>query len=200
MEYRFVSVDLQHDFCLPGGKAYRERSCVGFLTGVLFPFLKTQEICIHEIISDYRPPRLGDRGDFCHPGSWGYQSIVPPDLVASQWIKCMNSPTWTRYNIGEPDLRPGLPHSDPVSFESWVIKNIGNSDHVIPVLIGLTVDCCVLCTAQEFNFRGFRPLILREGVDHQTGKPEDRDKILETPMPNWAETIGWEELKPKLIG
>ncbi len=203
MEYPVIAVDLQKDFWAKGGKAYTPKPCVEFLRGVMFPFLQTMGIKVNEIISDYRLPRPGDRGDLCYPGSWGYGSLVPDEARASQLIKCMNSPVWTRVNIGLADLEPGLPYCEPMFFELWLLEYIGRNkpkDQVRPVLIGLTVDCCVLCTVQELNFRGYYPIVLREGVDHASGKVEDRDQILRTPMPNWAEVVDWDDLQKRLGG
>ena len=165
---------------------------------VLFPYFREKGIKINEIISDYRQPRPGDRGDGCHPGEWGYESLVPDDIRKSQWIKCMNSPIWTRDNIGDASGEPGLPHPDPNEFGKWLEQNVGSPEETTPVLIGLTADCCVLSTGRELNWRGYYPLILREAVDHASGKIEDRDKVLDNPVSNWAKTIDWEELKKEL--
>ena len=197
-EYSFVAVDIQNDFASEGGQWYTPKPAVDFMKKVLFPFLREKGIKINEIISDYRQPRPGDRGDGCHPGEWGYESLVPNDLRKSQWIKCMNSPIWTRDNIGNVDAEPGLPHPNPDGFGQWLEKNVGSPEQTTPILIGLTADCCVLSTGQELNWRGYYPLILREAVDHASGKIEDRDKVLENPVSNWAKSIDWEILKQEL--
>ena len=81
MKYAFLSVDLQNDFTTEGGKHYIKRPCIDFLKENIFPFLKEKGIKINEIISDYRQPRPGDRDESCMPGTWGYKSIVPREIV-----------------------------------------------------------------------------------------------------------------------
>ena len=196
--YKFIAVDIQNEFATQGGKFYSPKPSVQFLKDTLFPFLKQKRLKISEIVSDYRQPRLGDRGDGCHPGEWSYESVVPVELRSSQWIKCMNSPVWIRKGIGDQNQEPGLPYSDPRKFGQWLDENIGSPEQVAPVVFGLTIDCCVLSTVQELSWRGYYPLVLKEGVDHASGKIEDRDKLLESPIPNWAEVISWEELKSNL--
>ncbi len=198
MKYEFILVDLQNDFASEGGKYFSLKPSVKFLTEVLFPNLKEKNIKINEIVSDYRQPRPGDRGDCCHPGTWGYESLLPQELRKSLWVKCMNSPLWIRDNIGNPEKEAGFPYQNTTMFSDWLKTNIGLPKEVIPILIGLTVDCCVLSTAQELSWRGFYPLVLIEGVDHATGKMEDKLKILETPLSNWAKQISWHDLKVKL--
>ncbi|OGD85321.1 hypothetical protein A3B51_00545 [Candidatus Curtissbacteria bacterium RIFCSPLOWO2_01_FULL_41_18] len=197
-KHSFIAVDIQNDFASEGGQWYTPKPAVDFMKKVLFPYLREKGIKINEIISDYRQPRPGDRGDGCHPGEWGYESLVPDDIRKSQWIKCMNSPIWTRDNIGDANREPGLPHPDPNGFGQWLEENVGSPEKTTPVLIGLTADCCVLSTGQELNWRGYYPLILREAVDHASGKIEDRDKVLDNPVSNWAKTVDWEELKQEL--
>ena len=64
------------------------------------------------------------------------------------------------------------------------------------VLFGLTVDCCVLCTAQELNFRGYNVYILEEATDTYSGSLEEKEIVLNNPpLTNWAEKISWEEVK-----
>lgn len=111
MRYRFVCVDFQNDFTEKGGLAYMPRDSVDFIKNILVPQFRDKGIKISEIISDYRQPRPGDRGDCCRPGEWGYRSQIPEDLKDEEvWIKCMNSPIWIRENIGIEDKEPGLPY------------------------------------------------------------------------------------------
>ena len=198
IKHSFIAVDIQNDFASEGGKYYRPRPSVSFLHKTAFPYMRKKGIKINEIISDYRQPRPGDRGDCCHPGEWGYQSLVPDNLKKSCWVKCMNSPIWTRKNIGEPKLKPGLPYQNPKAFKKWLDRNVGKPGRVVPILVGLTIDCCVLATAQELSWRGYFPLILKEAVDHASGKIEDKNKVLSTPVTNWSKVVGWETLKEKL--
>jgi len=198
MKYKFISVDLQRDFTDEKGVGYKKRPSVDFVKSELSPFFVEKNISINEIVSDYRAPRLGDRGDLCYPGEWGYESIVSeeaknPDI----YVKCMNSPIWTRENIGVPDSKPGIPYQDPKRFNSWLERTIGKpQDEIGIVLFGLTVDCCVLCTAQELNFRGYNVYILEEATDTYSGGLEEKKIILNNPpLTNWAKKISWEEIK-----
>lgn len=140
-KYSFVAVDIQNDFASEGGQWYTRKPAVDFMKKVLFPYLREKGIKINEIISDYRQPRPGDRGDGCYPGEWGYESLVPDDMRKSLWIKCMNSPIWTRDNIGIASGGPGLPHPDPDGFGQWLEENVGSPEEITPVIIGLTIDC-----------------------------------------------------------
>ena len=89
-----------------------------------------------------------------------------------------------------------LPYADSKKFGKWMDKNIGRREDTTPVIFGLTIDCCVLSTVQEFRWRGFNPIIIREAVDHASGKIEDRDIILEkSGLRWWAETMNWDEFK-----
>ena len=193
--YSLLAVDLQKDFTDEGGKHFTPKASIVFLETVLFPFLKEGNIKINEIISDYRQLRPGDRDHSCIPGTWGYESIVPSEFVKARWIKCMNSPIWTRENIGDPNKTPGLPYQDPVKFGNWLKENIGEAGEIRPVVFGLTIDCCVLSTLQELSWRGYYPFVLKEGVDHYSGKTEDKEAVLKTPVSNWAQVIRWEDLK-----
>jgi len=194
----FVAVDIQNDFASEGGKFYTPKPSIGFLRQTLFPFIRKRNIKVNEIISDYRQPRPGDQGDCCHPGEWGYKSLVPDNLKKSIWVKCMNSPIWVRENIGKADTKPGLPYPDSDGFGRWLQKNMGKPEEVTPVVFGLTIDCCVLSVLQELSWRGYYPLVLRNAVDHASGKMEDRDKVLETPIPNWAKVVSWKDIQGEL--
>ena len=196
MKYEFIAVDIQNEFASKGGKFYSPKPSIIFLKKVLFPFLNKKNIKINEILSDYRQPRPGDSGDGCYPGKWGYESLIPNKLKKSTWIKCMNSPIWIRKNIGKKDEKPGLPYPDSKKFGKWIDKNIGKSKEVIPVIFGLTIDCCVLSTVQEFRWRGYEPIVIREAVDHASGKEQDKNLVLKkTAIRWWAKVISWNEFK-----
>ena len=151
------------------------RESVGFVKETLLPTFREKGIDIVEIISDYRQPRPGDRGDCCHPGEWGYNSQIPSDVKNSNiWIKSMNSPLWFRENIGKAKLQPGLPYQDTKNFNEWLKKVIGKAIEKEVVLFGLTVDCCVLCLAQELSFRGYKVKILNEATDTYSGNEKDK--------------------------
>ena len=194
MKYEFLAVDIQNDFATEGGKHYKVRPSINFDKEIFFPFLKEKRIKLSEIISDYRQPRPGDRDESCVPGTWGHESIVPKELLKARWIKCMNSPVWTRENIGNPDKKPGLPFQDPEAFGEWLEKNLGKPDEIVPVVFGLTIDCCVLSTIQELNWRGYYPLVLKEAVDHYEATEEAKESVLKTPVSNWANVINWDSL------
>lgn len=201
MKCEFIAVDIQNEFATKGGKHYTPKPSVAFMRRTLFPYLRKHRLKVNEIISDYRQPRPGDTDESCRPGSWGYESLVPDDLRKSLWVKCMNSPVWIRKNIGKKGAAtPGLPYPDPKAFNAWVKKNIGKPGEVIPVLFGLTIDCCVLSTVQEFRWRGYEPIIIREAVDHASGKIKDRDVVLaKSALRWWANTMRWKDFL-KVVG
>jgi len=200
---KIISVDFQKEFSAKGGKHYRPHSNVDFIKKILVPFLRENNVKVAEIVSDYRQPRPGDLDDSTRPGETGYESEIPEDVkLKNVWIKCMNSPIWTRENIGNPNKKPGLPYQDPQAFTNWLNSNIGKPQEVDEVvLIGLTIDCCVFCTAQELKFRGYNVKILREAVDTYSGNPQEKDMILNNPpLLNWAKVISWNKLKKTLGG
>ncbi len=195
---KIISVDLQKEFSAEGGKHYRPHPNVAFIKQTLVPYLRERNIKVAEIISDYRQPRPGDLDDSTRPGEEGYTSELPADVkLENIWIKCMNSPIWTRDNIGDSTKEPGLPYQDPQAFTNWLNSTIGTPQEVDEVvLIGLTIDCCVFCTAQELTFRAYNVKVLKEGVDVYSGKPEEKEMILNNyPLHNWAKVITWSELQ-----
>lgn len=198
MKYEFISVDLQNDFASEGGRHYRPRPSVHFLAEIAFPYLKEHVMKINEIISDYRAPRPGYSGKGCEPGTWGYESIVPREIVKSVWIKSQNSPLWSRDNIGLLDKEPGWPKQDVAGFSTWLTENVGDPEDIVPVVCGLTIDCCVLSLLQELRWRGYSPLVLKEGVDHYDGTIESKEMALKSTVHNWGKEITWEDLKKKL--
>jgi nicotinamidase-related amidase len=153
-----------------------------------------------EIISDYRLPRPGDEFECLVPGTWGYESEIPGDIKNSNvWIKSMNSPAWIREHRGDASQAGGLPYPDPHAFSGWLQSVIGLPQEVEQViLIGLTLDCCVLCTAQELSFRAYPVRFLIEGVDTFSGNTHDKHRLFKTPASNWAEPISWEQAKDAL--
>ena len=199
MKTKIVSIDFQKDFTAEGGICYKPRPSDDFVKNTLVPYLEKKNLKIAEIISDYRQPRPGDRGDCCHPGEWGYVSEIPKSAKENDiWLKCMNSPIWVRDNIGDPTKQPGLPYQDPKKFSEWIEKVIGKPEDSEVVLVGLTLDCCVLCTAQEFSFRGYKVKILKEAVDAYSGEETEKESLCKTPVENWADVINWEEAQQLL--
>ncbi len=200
MKYKFVAVDIQNYFFFKKkNDVYIQKSLINFLNKELFPYFIKNKIKVDEIISDYRQPRPGDAGNLCHPGTWGYESAIPSKLRKSLWIKCMNSPIWIRDNIGDKNKKPGLPYPDSEKFGRWIKKNIGEPSKVIPVIFGLTIDCCVLSTIQEFRWRGYKPIVIIEAVGHADGSEKDKKVVLEkTAVSWWSNVMNWNKFK-KLI-
>ena len=191
---------MQKDFSAKGGKHYRNHPNVAFIKESLVPYCEKNGLKIAEIISDYRQPRLGDKDDSCNPGTIGYESEIPEKIKLHPiWVKCMNSPIWTRTGIGNPNSKPGLPYEDTKAFSEWIYNIIGVPEETDVVLIGLTIDCCVLCTAQELSMRGYNVFILNEGVDPYSGNQDEKQQILNSSiLKNWTTIIDWKNLK-KLI-
>jgi hypothetical protein len=199
---RIVSVDFQKEFTSPIGKYFEPRPSVGFVKEELVPFLRKTRTSIAEIISDYRQPRPGDPGDGCCPDTEGYKSEIAQDVKLSPvWIKCMNSPIWTRKNIGISNRKPGLPYQDPKSFIKWLHTTVGDPNEVgAVVLVGLTLDCCILSTAQELKWQAYDVRILKEGTDAYSGSQREKDEMFKLPsLSNWAKPIAWAELRRELV-
>ena len=116
-----------------------------------------------------------------------------------RWVKCMNSPEWIRENGGDENREPGLPYPDPTLFTKWLHDTIGKPGEVDEVvLIGLTLDCCVLCTAQSLAHRAYRVRYLVEGVDCYSGDAGEKEFLLGTAALNWGKPISWSELSLQL--
>lgn len=195
---KIISVDLQKDFSDLEGKHFKSRQCVEFIKNNFITFLREKNIKIFEIISDYRLPRPKSKRDSCQPGEWGYESIIPEDVKDEKiWIKCMNSPEWVRDGIGDKNMDPGLPYPDTQKYTDWLNETIGKPEEdKIIVLIGLTLDCCVLSTAQTLNFRDYNVYILSEATDVYSGDSKEKEYLLNhVPIKNWASVITFEELK-----
>jgi hypothetical protein len=194
---KIVSVDLQKDFSAEKGLCYIPRPCTEFIKSVLIPYVRRYDIKIAEIISDYRLPRPGDEFECCVPGTDGYKSEIPNDVKdPNVWIKSMNSPIWIRENRGVPGKPAGIPYPDPVAFSDWTKVVLGTPvDNNAIVLIGLTLDCCILCTAQELKFRGYQIRFLVEGLDTYSGSQEEKQEILKIPLSNWGEPISWNQIR-----
>lgn len=196
-----ISVDLQRDFTTVGGACYHLRPCVDFIHNIFVPYCRKQGIQLAEIISDYRQPRPGDPFAHCVPGTPGYESQLPVDVKHPQaWVKCMHSPVWVRKNGGRAGEEPGAPYPDPKGFTSWLATVVGPpEENKTIVLIGLSLDCCVLCTAQELFFRGYRVEFLVEAVDTYKGSREEKQSLMKSPLANWGRPVFWQEIRERII-
>lgn len=198
--YKFLSVDFQKDFTAEAGAHYKHRPSVQFIKEELVLYFRKEGILTAEIVSDYRQPRPDKKGDFCKPGSEGYASEIPQNVRhPAIWIKSANSPLWTRENAGNPDKVPGIPYEDPALFGNWLSEVIGQPGEVSVVLFGLTLDRCVLCTAQELYLRGYKVKILEEATDPYSGDPVEKSTMLRSALiNNWSTPIAWKQLKATL--
>lgn len=201
MLFKFLSIDFQKDFTSEDGAHYEPRPSILFIKEVLVPYLRENNIRIAEIVSDYRQPRPGRRGDFCKPGTEGYKSEIPQDVRhPSVWVKAANAPLWTRENAGIEGKEPGIPYEDPAGFGAWLSETIGApSDANAVIVVGLTLDRCVLCTVQELYMRGYKTMILEEATDPFSGNSVEKDAMLHgTIINNWSTPISWGRLQEKL--
>ena len=189
-----LCVDLQNDFASEAGLFYKPRPCVDFILKTLFPSVRDAGEKVAEIVSDYRQPRPGDPRDCCRPGEFGYGSLMPDDVrMGKPWIKSMNSPVWTRENAGIAELSPGIPRPEPDAFKDWLEQVTGDCKEV--VLFGLTLDRCVLATAQELTYFGYEVKILEEATDTASGSAKDKEWMLRNPpLIYWTGSVSWNEL------
>lgn len=182
---------MQNDFCSEGGICYNKHDSVLFVINRILPELNNCGIKISEIISDYRQPRCLDDSELCIPGTWGYSSVIDKHCVyGSPWVKAHNSPVWIR------EQNHVVQRCD--KFDVWLIEqDITPASSVY--IFGLTLDCCVLCVAQELYFRGIQPYIIIEGTDVYSGNSTEKEQFLKMDFwKNWMKTIKWCDLKEKL--
>jgi nicotinamidase-related amidase len=193
---RIISVDFQKEFTTVRGACYKRRPCVEFIKRNVVPHCRKHGIRIAEIVSDYRQPRPGLPFVHCEPGTPGYESDLPEDVRHPHaWIKCMHSPLWVREYGGVAEKTPGSPYQDPTGFTDWLTGVVGPpKENSELLLIGLTLDCCVLCTAQELFFRGYRVSFVTEAVDTYNGSQEDKLALFTTPLVNWGGAVSWQEI------
>lgn len=175
------------------------RPCIPFIKDVLVPFVRERGFKIAEIISDYRLPRQGSSFHACVPGTEGYESEIPPDVkYQSVWVKALSSPGWIREHGGAADKEPGPPYPDPEGLSRWLAQSVGTpADASEIILIGLTIDCCVLSALEELRYRGYQASVLREGVDTYSGDAEEKDFLMKKVVPYWGKPVGWDELKAR---
>jgi nicotinamidase-related amidase len=199
IQMKIISVDFQKEFSAAGGRCYVPRPCIPFIKDVFVPFVRGRGGKIAEIISDYRLPRQGGGFHACIPGTRGYESEIPADVkYENVWIKAFTSPGWVREHGGEPNKEPGLPYPDPHAFSEWLRETVGLPAKESEILlIGLTIDCCVLSVLEELRYRGYQASVLNEGVDTYSGDAEEKDFLMKKVVPYWGTSVGWEQIKSK---
>lgn len=196
---KIISVDFQKEFSAEGGRCYVARPCIPFIKDVLVPFVRERGMKIAEIISDYRLPRQGSSFHACIPGTEGYESEIPDDVkYQDTWVKALSSPAWVREHGGRADRQPGPPYTDPQGFSSWLARTVGlpSQDSEI-ILVGLTIDCCVLSALEELRYRGYQPSVLHEGVDTYSGDALEKEFLMKKVVTYWGKAVGWDEIKAR---
>ena len=204
MQYKFLSVDFQNEFADPEGKWFNGGTSIDFVKNTLIPFFRKNSIKISEIVSDYRPLRLADSGIGCIPGEFGFESVFPMDIKENNvWIKCMNSPIWVRKNGGIKEKTPGQPYQNSNAFNKWLLKQFGKpNENLTIILFGLTLDCCVLATAQELKWHGYNCKVLIEATDVMPNKKQEevKNQIVNGEVLNhWLKFISFEELQKEFV-
>jgi nicotinamidase-related amidase len=194
---KIISVDFQKEFSCAGGLCYVERPCVPFIKDVIVPYLRERGLKIAEIISDYRLPRQGSSFHACVPGTPGFESEIPADVKHEDvWVKALSSPGWVREHGGRADREPGLPFPDPQAFSQWLERTVGSPAEGSEILlIGLTIDCCVLSVLEELRYRGYQPGVLHEGVDTYSGDAQEKEFLMKKVVPYWGKPVSWDEVK-----
>jgi Isochorismatase family len=197
---KILSVDFQKDFSDPSGRWYKPRPCHSFIKEVLVSTLREKKSQLAEIISDYRLPRPSETVEYCIPGTLGYESEIPVDVKHENiWIKAMNSPAWCRDNGGCTNLETASPYCKPEILTEWFLNVLGEPKKREVVLIGLTLDCCVLATAQELYYRGYKVRYLFEGTDTYLGDEQDKLNLFLTPLNMWGSPISWNDVKDNIV-
>ena len=202
MSVVIVAVDIQDEVTQPSGKMYNPaRESWKFLREIFFPYCLSLGILIRDLVSDYRLPRSGDEFHACDPSSKGFRSSIHPAILhPRKWVKSKNLCVWTRVDAGrieEVDTDPYEPHADVVGFERWAHRVLGKPGENVVVLIGYTLECCVLATAMWLSHMGYSVKILEEGVDTNSGTPESKKAVFDFVLGEngWAEPIQWKDLQ-----
>jgi nicotinamidase-related amidase len=106
----------------------------------------------------------------------------------------MNSPVWVRKGIGNAMEGPGQPYQDPAGFDEWLRATVGTDASTV-VLAGLSLDACILCTAQELTFRGYDVRVLKEATDTRSGRQEEKERMISSPPVSfWSRPMEMKEL------
>ena len=111
------------------------------------------------------------------------------------WVKAFSSPVWVREHGGDPGREPGLPYPDHRAFGEWLGATVGapETDAEV-VLVGLTVDGCVLSALQELRYIGYRVRVLAEATDTFSGDAGEKDFLLTKVIPYWGQPVAWGQL------
>jgi hypothetical protein len=79
----------------------------------------------------------------------------------------------------------------------WLGATVGTpADDAEVILVGLTVDGCVLSALQELRYMGYRVRVLAEAVDTYSGDAWEKNFLLEKVIPYWGQPVGWGQLNP----
>jgi hypothetical protein len=180
------------------GLCYVNGKSVEFIKGTLLKYLKKKNLKAHEILSDYRVPRINRKISTCNPNDDGFKSDLPDEIKANDpWIKCMHNPLWIRDNIGDPRGIIGEPYQSPEKFNTWLKNHIGlPTEKKLIVLFGLTMEVCVLSVAQELYFRGYNVAVLYEATDPMNERMEYKNYIAyHSTLSVYAKLIKFSDLK-----
>lgn len=194
MKVRLLSIDMQNDFVSEGGRWYKRKECVDYFKFFVAPFLREGGFRLSMIVSDYTLPRNNGSCSYCVPGTWGFESIVPEDLVnPNRWIKAARSPTWVR------EVSGAYPVQRPDQFTQWLAESVGNpSPDLLVCLMGVDLECCVFCVVQELYLRGYNVMIIPELVDMASGRGDDKIQCLELLYRIWAKPLSWQRARDLL--
>ncbi len=196
MTYKVIAVDLQNDFATVWGNCYKLRPSVEFVLKRLVPFFRANKIKLYEIISDYRQPKPRSTRNNCVPWTRWFESVIPKDIkFAKPWVKAMNSPIRVRENIFDWSKETSMPYQDSHLFDERLLNNIWPRDlRSEIILIGLTLDCCVLCLAQELSRRWYKVTTIIETVDTYSWDQDEKNMILSNyPLKKWLSSITWNQ-------
>jgi nicotinamidase-related amidase len=189
MDIAFISVDMQNDFVSEGGIWYQRKECAAFFRDSVVPVLRSSGRKVQSITSDYSLPRANGSRSYCVPGQWGGQSVVPADVTQFTWVKAARSPIWVRDQSGVE------PRPEPRRFTDWLHESVGPPSPQLHVCVmGVALECCVLCVVQELYFRGYRVRLVPEAVDTESGDTAEKDFCLRLLFRLWASPLLWPDL------
>ena len=167
-----VVIDMQNDFCHPGGwlshigvDVAPARAPIAPLQRLL-PWLRRREVPVIWLNWGNRPDRLNLSPALLHVYNPSGAGVGLGDALPGSGARVLERGSWSAAIVDELPVAPGDVHIAKYRMSGFqdteldsVLRNLGLTTLLFA---GVNADQCVLCTLQDANFRGYDCLLLRD--------------------------------------